>query len=702
MYCIPAANLKRIIQSTVSNEKKRSKTGGAKQRHAKPQTAKPSIEELFVRRKPLPGEPAPQLSEELFGKVFQTSPAAISISTIRDGCYLEVNDSLLRMLGYGREEVIGRTAAELSVWKHLGDRDRLIHTLDAEGTVRGAHFQLRRKDGAIRDVLVSAERICVRGGAYMLAITQDITETKQSAQALAESEARKRAILESSLDAVITFDEAGCIQELNPAAEKMLRYPVCGGAPQRWFDFVASPPAAHANLADKANPALGIYGHLLGKRVEMTARRSDGTEFPAEITISRINLEGKEGFTLWMRDLTERRVLENQLWHAQKMEAVGRLAGGVAHDFNNLVTVISGYSDLLLMSLAKENPLRRHVEEVKKAGDRAASLTRQLLAFSRRQVLDPQVLDLNAVISNVDRMLRRLIGEDIDLLSVLHPGVWPVKADPGQIEQVLVNLAVNARDAMPSGGKLTLETANVTLGQIQGMRYEPPMPPGHYVMLAVSDTGIGMNSETQSHVFEPFFTTKEEGKGTGLGLATVYGIVKQSGGYIWIYSETEHGTTFKVYLPRAQEVLAEAFIPGMEASPRGGTETILVAEDEIAVRSLVCSVLESGGYTVLEGESGDAALLIARAHDGHIDLLLTDVVMPRMSGRELADRVQMLDPGIRVVYMSGYTEKAIVHHGMLDADAVLLQKPFSPDDLVRKVREVLDAPEPVLLPLAQG
>ena len=686
----------------MSNEKKRSKTGGAKQRHAKPQTAKPSIEELFVRRKPLPGEPAPQLSEELFGKVFQTSPAAISISTIRDGCYLEVNDSLLRMLGYGREEVIGRTAAELSVWKHLGDRDRLIHTLDAEGTVRGAHFQLRRKDGAIRDVLVSAERICVRGGAYMLAITQDITETKQSAQALAESEARKRAILESSLDAVITFDEAGCIQELNPAAEKMLRYPVCGGAPQRWFDFVASPPAAHANLADKANPALGIYGHLLGKRVEMTARRSDGTEFPAEITISRINLEGKEGFTLWMRDLTERRVLENQLWHAQKMEAVGRLAGGVAHDFNNLVTVISGYSDLLLMSLAKENPLRRHVEEVKKAGDRAASLTRQLLAFSRRQVLDPQVLDLNAVISNVDRMLRRLIGEDIDLLSVLHPGVWPVKADPGQIEQVLVNLAVNARDAMPSGGKLTLETANVTLGQIQGMRYEPPMPPGHYVMLAVSDTGIGMNSETQSHVFEPFFTTKEEGKGTGLGLATVYGIVKQSGGYIWIYSETEHGTTFKVYLPRAQEVLAEAFIPGMEASPRGGTETILVAEDEIAVRSLVCSVLESGGYTVLEGESGDAALLIARAHDGHIDLLLTDVVMPRMSGRELADRVQMLDPGIRVVYMSGYTEKAIVHHGMLDADAVLLQKPFSPDDLVRKVREVLDAPEPVLLPLAQG
>ncbi|MGH9356469.1 MAG: ATP-binding protein, partial [Terriglobia bacterium] len=388
------------------------------------------------------------------------------------------------------------------------------------------------------------------------------------------------------------------------------------------------------------------------------------------------------------------------LWHAQKNEAVGRLAGGVAHDFNNLVTVISGYSDLLLMGLPKGDPLRRNAEEVKKAGDRAASLTRQLLAFSRRQVLNPQILDLNAVISNIGGMLLRLIGEDIDLLNVLHPGVWPVKADPGQIEQVLVNLAVNARDAMPGGGKVTLETANVTLGSAQGMRHEPPMPPGHYVMIAVSDTGIGMDRETQNHIFEPFFTTKEEGKGTGLGLATVYGIVKQSGGYIWIYSEAGQGTTFKVFLPRTQEAVAEALVPGAKASPKGGTETVLVAEDEIAVRSLVRSVLESSGYTVLDGDCGDAALQIARDYRGRIRLLLTDVIMPRMSGRELADRVQALDSQIRIVYMSGYTEKAIVHHGMLDADAVLLQKPFSPADLVRKVREVLDAPETALLPVA--
>ena len=535
----------------------------------------------------------------------------------------------------------------------------------------------------------------------MLAITQDSTETKKAAQALAESEARQRTILESSLDAVITFDENGCIQELNPAAERMLGYSGRDGAPRRWFALVASRPAPPAEPKGKKDRALGAYGYLLGKRVEMTARRADGTEFPAELTVSRISLQGQEAYALWMRDLTERRRLETQLWQAQKMEAVGRLAGGIAHDFNNLVTVISGYSDLLLMSLPKESSLRRHAEEVKKAGDRAASLTRQLLAFSRRQVLAPQVLDLNAVISNVDKMVRRLIGEDIDLLNVLYPGVWPVKADPGQIEQVLVNLAVNARDAMPEGGKLTIETANVTISPVQGNRYEPAMPPGNYVMLAVSDTGIGMDRETESHIFEPFFTTKEEGKGTGLGLATAYGIVKQSGGYIWVYSEPEHGTTFKVYLPRAQEVPVEVFVPGTELRPMGGTETILVAEDEIAVRSLVRSVLESSGYTVLDAESGDEALRIARAQRGRIDLLLTDVIMPRMSGRELAEEVQALEGGIRVIYMSGYTEKAIVHHGILDAGAVLLQKPFSPDDLVRKVREVFGAPEPALLPLAQ-
>ncbi len=525
------------------------------------------------------------LSRELFTAVFQASPAATSIAGYYDGRFLEVNDSFVRMLGYARKEVIGRTAVELGIWLDVQDRERLIKTLDANGAVGGEQFRMRTKAGGIRDVILSAERVCARGHVCLLAIVQDITESKHAAQVLAESEARQRA------------------------------------------------------------------------------------------------------------------VLEKQLWQARKMEAVGCLAGGVAHDFNNLVTVIGGYSDLLLMNLSQSNPLRRHVEEVKRAGDRAASLTRQLLAFSRRQVLDPRTLDLNAVIGEIGTMLRRLIGEDIDLLTVLDPAVWAVKADPGQLEQVIVNLAVNARDAMPKGGKLTLETANVTMSLSQGGLYEPPMPPGQYVMLAVTDTGIGMDSETAGRVFEPFFTTKEEGKGTGLGLSTVYGTVKQTGGYIWVTSEPDHGTTFRIYLPRAEKVAVQPARADANARPMRGVETVLVVEDEIAVRNLVGSVLESAGYTVLRAGCGDEALRIARSHPGKIDLLLTDVVMPKMSGPELSDRIQALGLGIRVIFTSGYARKAVLHRGIPDLDAVLLPKPFSPNGLVRKVREVLDAPDPALLPL---
>ncbi|HPA46086.1 MAG TPA: PAS domain S-box protein [bacterium] len=390
------------------------------------------------------------------------------------------------------------------------------------------------------------------------------------------------------------------------------------------------------------------------------------------------------------RDITDLKKLEEQLVQAQKMEAIGRLAGGVAHDFNNLLMVILNYSDLACQRLDKTDPLRGDMVEIRKAGERAASLTRQLLAFSRKQVLDPKILNLNSLVADLDKMLRRLIGEDIDLVAVTDPDLGPVKADPGQIEQVIVNLAVNARDAMPEGGKLTIETANADLNDGYAVNHSQVVP-GRYVMLAVSDTGIGMDAETRSHVFEPFFTTKEKGKGTGLGLSTVYGIVKQSGGYVWVYSEPGTGTAVKVYLPRVRESNESAKVE-TEPVNLSGSETILVVEDDAGVRQLVLHILKSRGYTTLEALNATEAFSICEQQKNTIHLLLTDVIMPRMSGRQLAERLKPLHPDMKVLYMSGYTDNAIVHHGVLDPGVAFLQKPFKPDALLRKVRQVLGAP----------
>ena len=380
--------------------------------------------------------------------------------------------------------------------------------------------------------------------------------------------------------------------------------------------------------------------------------------------------------------------LEAHLHQTSKMEAVGRLAGGVAHDFNNLLTIINGYSEILIEELVTDAKAIDYLKEIRNAGGRAASLTRQLLAFSRRQVLTPQVLDLNAVVSNLEKMLRRLIGEDIKLHTFLNPSLGRVKADPGQIEQVIMNLAVNARDAMPKGGNLAIETSNVELDE-EYARNHPTVKPGPHVVLVVSDTGVGMTPETQARIFEPFFTTKEQGKGTGLGLATVYGIVKQSGGSVWVYSELGKGTTFKIHFPVASDSSAVKEPPKLETDLASGTETVLVVEDEDGVRSLVRLALVSGGYKVLETPDPESALAICASYDGPIHLLLTDVVMPQMSGPEVASKVAARRPGIRVLYMSGYTDDAVVHHGVLSQEMPFIQKPFSPAALRKKIREVL-------------
>jgi two-component system cell cycle sensor histidine kinase/response regulator CckA len=390
------------------------------------------------------------------------------------------------------------------------------------------------------------------------------------------------------------------------------------------------------------------------------------------------------------RDITHQREIEMQLQHTQKMEAVGTLAGGMAHEFNNLMTAVLSYSSFLLEDLGEDDPMRKDVEEIKSAGKRASSLVKQLLAFSRKQVLKPVMLDLNGMLTDKEEMLRQLIGENVELKMVLEQGLDKVKADPNQMEQVILNLAVNAKDAMPEGGKLTIETANMGIDEFYVSTHGNELKPGPYVMLAMSDTGMGMDMETQTQIFEPFFTTKDTGEGTGLGLATVYGIIKQSGGDIRVYSEPEKGTMFKIYLPRMEEDMESAHEADLQMEQIGGSETVLLVEDNDLVRKVSRRVLEQYGYRVLEAEDARKALMVSGQHEGLIDLMVTDVVMPEMSGKELAECLQVLRPEMKVLYMSGYADNAVVRRGVVSPGVAFLEKPFTPDVLAGKVREVLD------------
>jgi len=434
--------------------------------------------------------------------------------------------------------------------------------------------------------------------------------------------------------------------------------------------------------------ALNKYGSV--RDMEMIFLAKSGERRTALNSAEVIDIAGQKCILAIFKDITDRKALEAQLRQAQRMESIGRLSGGIAHDFNNLLSVIIGYSDVIEERVDGDNEVFKGIQEIKKAGQRAAGLTRQLLAFSRQQVLEPRVLNLNSVVADIGKMLLRLIGEDIELSTILQPGLGRVKADQGQIEQVIMNLAVNARDAMPHGGKLIIETRNVELDDVYS-RQHPPTIPGRYIGLTVTDTGVGMDKETQSHIFEPFFTTKEKDKGTGLGLSVVYGVVKQSGGYIWVDSEPGKGTCFRIYLPRVEEALEK---DGRYAPPDKsfkGSETILLVEDEESLRALICSLLVQSGYTVLAANDGGKALEIAREHRGSIHLLLTDVVLPGIGGNVLAEKMFKQYPDVKVLFMSGYPANAVTTQGVLEAGTFLLQKPFAPGTLRNKVREVLDA-----------
>jgi len=504
-------------------------------------------------------------------------------------------------------------------------------------------------------------------------------------EALRESEARYRLVVEGGAEAIAVIAE-GKVLFANRRAGELAGLPAEELLGREYLEFVHP---EDRELVRRTIAAL-LRGERAAEVLEFRLVDASGKEHWVEVRASAALWEGKEGVIVFLTDVSERKRLEEQYRQAQKMEGIGRLAGGMAHDFNNILTAIIGYASFALEELGEAHPAASDIREILANAGRASELTRRLLALSRRTMLSPRALDLNELVLSLHRTLRRLLSEDIELVTLPGENLWAVRADPAQMEQVILNLVVNARDAMPSGGKLTIETANVEL-DADYARGHLGVEPGQYVLLAVSDTGIGMSEEVKSHLFEPFFTTKEVGKGTGLGLATVYGIVKQHGGHIYVYSELGRGTTFKIYLPRhygEAEALGrrdeEGFVPR-------GSETVLVVEDEPAVRVVEVRVLREQGYRVLEAANGVEAMRVALAHPGPIHLLVTDVVMPQMSGRELAERLRRIVPQLRVLYLSGYTDNAIVHHGVLDEGVAFLQKPFTAVALARKVREVLDS-----------
>ena len=510
------------------------------------------------------------------------------------------------------------------------------------------------------------------------------TRHERAERALREANEHLAAVIQSSPLAIYTLDPRSTVLTWNRAAEALYGWQAAEliGRP---LPTIGHDVEDHGRLRDRVLRGESLRG------VEVTRRRKDGTSVNISLSVAPLHdAAGRvTGMLSLAADVTEMRQLEVQYRQAQKMEAVGRLAGGIAHDFNNLLTAIIGTTALVLEDLGLESRARLDIQEIEKAAKRAAGLTRQLLIFSRQQVLEPRALDLNALVGNLEKMLHRLIGEDIELRTKQATALGAVRADPGQLEQAIVNLVVNARDAMPQGGRLTIETADVELdrGYVAG---HVPTQPGPYVLLAISDTGVGMDGATKARLFEPFFTTKEPGRGTGLGLATVYGIVKQSGGDIWTYSELGHGTTFKIYLPRVAETPEAPESTTSPPTPVRGSETLLVVEDQEEVRKLTKRVLEARGYTVLAARNGAEALEIVAQHPSKIHLMITDVVMPGMNGRELAQHARARRSYLKVLYVSGYTGEAVLQHRLLEPGVAFLQKPFTPDVLARKTREVLD------------
>jgi PAS domain S-box-containing protein len=610
------------------------------------------------------------------------------------------SDELYRVFGIERES-FGKSFDTFMAFVHPDDQARVEAILNraiAEGGSFDSYYRIYTPDGTLKFIQERGD-VIVEGGesVRLVGTAQDVTELKQAEEASRKFEERYRTVSRATNDVIWDWDLVTNEVEWNDTLYEAFRYEkgMCVNTSQWWYD--------HIHPEDRDRVVIGIHTVIdSGEQYWMDEYRFERGDGSYAFVYDRgFVIHNERGTSVRMigsmLDLTERRRAEEalreseeKLRQSQKMESIGRLAGGIAHDFNNLLTAIIGYSDLTIEALRENDPLQKNILEIRKASERAAELTHKLLAFSRRQMLQPRVIDLNMVVSDMDRILRRLLGEDVDLITQLDPEVGKVKADPGQIEQVIINLAVNARDAMPVGGKLLIETSNVELDAYYALNNSDATP-GSYVLMTFSDNGTGMDEATMENIFEPFFTTKEVGKGTGLGLATVYGIVRQSEGHIHVDSEVDRGTTFRIYLPRVTE---EAEIIRASAPVQNdyyGTETILLAEDDEIVRKMAQMILEKNGYKVLTAANGHEALLIFEQYKGPIDLLLTDVVMPKMSGYTLAERLTAFRPEMLVLYMSGYAEDAISRHRTMNEANNFIEKPFTLEALARKMRRVLDS-----------
>jgi two-component system cell cycle sensor histidine kinase/response regulator CckA len=628
-----------------------------------------------------------QQSELAHRLLFESSPIPLLVFDVETLSFLAANNAAARLYGYTRDELL-----KMKLWQLVvaGDHESVLARVAALGDGETVGLARHcRKDGSAFFAEHASRTLVFGGRVARFTLITDVTARHEAE----EMRALLAAVVESSNDAIISERLDGSITSWNAAAERLFGYSAA--------EAIGS-PIAIVVPADRLAEERGLRERVAsGGRVEnfeSVRRHKGGALISVANSLAPImNASGQVvGTSKTIRDLSEQQKAEEalrntgeQLRQSQKMDAVGRLAGGISHDFNNLLSVILSYSDLVLADLKPNDPACADLTEIRKAALRAADLTRQLLVFSRQQVVAPKVLDLNEVLDSVDKMVRRILGEDIDLVASPSPGLGRVLADRSNIEQVILNLVVNARDAMPTGGKLTIETGNVELDEHYALQH-PGAAAGPHVMLAVTDTGVGMDQVTQERIFEPFFTTKGVGKGTGLGLSTVFGVARQSGGSVWVYSEPGEGTTFKVYLPRV-DADVERVSPSVPPPSSRGTETILLVEDQEQVRTVAHGILRRNGYRVLVAQHAGEALLVCEIQKERIDLLLTDVVMPQMSGSELAKRLSLKRPDMKVLYMSGYTDDSIVRHGILESEMSFLQKPFTPESLARKVREAINA-----------
>ena len=627
-------------------------------------------------------EQALRASELRYRRLFESAKDGILILDADTGTIVDVNPFLIGLLGISRESFLGKKIWELGFFEDILANQDNFAELQQKKYVRYEDLALEASDGRRIEVEFVSNVYRVDHENVIQCNIRDISARKRAQ----ESHARLSTAVEQSAESIVITDTGGTIVYVNPAFERSTGYTrdqAIGQNPR-----ILKSGRHDAEFYRRLWAVLG-RGEVWSGRI--TNQRKDGTLFEEDTTISAVrDAAGKVvNYVAAKRDVTHEAQLQQQLLQARKMEAIGLLAGGVAHDFNNLLGVITGYGEIVHRRMADEDPLKVKVVQILRAAERAADLTRQLLAFGRKQVLQPKILDLNAVVSGIQKMLPRVIGEDVELGTVLAQDLGSVRADPGQIDQILMNLAVNARDAMPEGGRITIETRNADLDESYAATHAP-VRTGRYVMLAFSDTGSGMDAATQAHVFEPFFTTKGVGEGTGLGLATVYGIVKQSDGYVWVYSEVGVGTTFKIYLPRVDgEAEREA---AAEPKPfSSGRETVLLVEDEASLREMLEEVLGASGYSVLVARDGAEALQLCAAHVGPIQLMLTDVIMPGATGPKIVELVAQTHPSIKVLFISGYSDEAVARHGLIGPGKAFLSKPFGPELLLRRVREALDA-----------